>query len=347
LLVTDATLGTAIADDNCPGETVVRTGVPAGNFFPVGPTTITYTVTDASGNITFDTQTVTVTDNTLPTITAPADVTLLTGPGATSCGVTVSDLDATLGTAATGDNCLGTVTVARGNVPAGNVFPLGDTIVSYTATDAIGNSSAPVTQKVTVVDNTAPTISCPANLTVNLPLNSTATSMVVNYPAATASDNCPGAIGITYSQATGTVFPVGPTTVTATATDAHGNTASCTFTVTVLYNFTGFFSPVGNAPALNAVNAGKAIPVKFSLSGDKGLNIFVVNNPYTTSLNCSTSDPGVDVTETVTAGGSSLSYGSNQYVYTWKTESAWAGTCRQLVMTLNDGSVHVANFKFK
>lgn len=347
LLVTDATLGTAIADDNCPGETVVRTGVPAGNFFPVGPTTITYTVTDASGNTAFDTQTVTVTDNTPPTITAPADVTLYTGLGATSCGVTVADLDTTLGTAATGDNCPGTVTVARGNVPAGNVFPLGDTIVSYTATDGIGNSSAPVTQKVTVVDNTAPTISCPANVTVNLPVNPTATSMVVNYPAATASDNCPGAIGIVYSQATGTVFPVGPTTVTATATDAHGNTASCTFTVTVLYNFTGFFSPVNNAPTLNSVNAGRAIPVKFSLSGNKGLNIFAVNNPYSTSLNCSTNDPGVDVTETVTAGGSSLSYSTDQYVYTWKTESSWAGTCRQLVVTLNDGSVHVANFKFK
>ena len=58
-------------------------------------------------------------------------------------------------------------------------------------------------------------------------------------------------------------------------------------------------------------------------------------------------DPGVDVTETVTAGGSSLSFSGDQYNYTWKTESSWAGTCRQLVVTLNDGSVHTANFKFK
>jgi len=95
------------------------------------------------------------------------------------------------------------------------------------------------------------------------------------------------------------------------------------------------------------VNAGRAVPVKFSLSGDKGLNIFAANNPYSVSLNCSTSDPGVDITETLTAGGSSLSFSGGQYNYVWATSSSWAGTCRQLVITLNDGSVHTANFKFK
>ncbi|MBD0326526.1 MAG: PxKF domain-containing protein, partial [Pyrinomonadaceae bacterium] len=55
------------------------------------------------------------------------------------------------------------------------------------------------------------------------------------------------------------------------------------------------------------------------------------------------------LTDTVTAGSSSLSYdaASDQYIYTWKTESSWAGTCRQLVITLKDGTVHVANFRFK
>jgi hypothetical protein len=217
--------------------------------------------------------------------------------------------------------------------------------LTYSATDAHGNTSS-ANQLVTVVDDTPPTISCPANVTVYLPLNSTATSMAVNYPAATASDNC-GSVGITYSKNSGTVFPVGPTTVTVTATDTHNNSSSCQFTVTVLYDFTGFFSPVNNVPTLNSVNAGRAIPVKFSLSGNKGLNIFAAGNPYSVSFNCNTNDPGVDVTETVTAGGSSLSFGGDQYNYVWKTQSSWAGTCRQLVLTLNDGSVHVANFKFK
>ena len=116
-------------------------------------------------------------------------------------------------------------------------------------------------------------------------------------------------------------------------------------------------SPLGlpcTAPpfgTLNAVNAGRAIPVKFSLSGNKGLNIFAADSPFTVSLaSCDPNNPGVDITETITAGSSSLSYdaGSDQYVYTWKTDAAWVGTCRQLVVKLNDGSSnHVANFKFK
>jgi hypothetical protein len=229
---------------------------------------------------------------------------------------------------------------------------LGTHTITLTANDGSSNNNgagntATVTTTLTVADQTAPVISCPSNIEVFLPANSADTSMVVNYPAATATDNCSASPTITYSHPSGSVFPVGTTTVTATATDAAGNHSECTFTITVRYNFTGFFSPVINAPTLNAVNAGRGVPLKFSLSGDKGLNIFAVNNPYSISLNCSTSDPGVDVTETLTAGGSSLSFSGDQYTYVWKTESSWSGTCRQLVMTLNDGSVHVANFKFK
>jgi hypothetical protein len=342
--VGDATLGTATVFDGCNENTVIRSGVPAGNNFPVGVTIITYTA-KADTSVTA-TQRVTVVDDTLPVVTAPGPVTLYTGPGATSCGVTVGDLNAVLGTGSASDNCLGVGPVTRNGLPAGNTFPLGNTTVTYSATDAHGNTGS-ATQVVTVVDNTPPTISCPANITVYLPLNSTATSMAVSYPAATATDNCAGSITFGYSIASGSVFPMGPTPVTVTATDAHNNSSSCTFNVTVLYDFTGFFSPVSNSPTLNAVNAGRAIPVKFSLSGNKGLNIFAANNPYSVSFNCSTSDPGVDVVETLTAGGSSLSFGGDQYNYVWKTESSWAGTCRQLVLTLNDGSVHVANFKFK
>jgi len=343
--VGDATLGTATVADNCD-TTVIRSGVPAGNNFPVGVTVITYTA-KANPSVTA-TQRVTVVDNTPPVVTAPGPVTLFTGAGATSCGVTVSNLNTTFGVGSATDNCPGVGAVTRSGVPAGNNFPVGQTTLTYSATDAHSNSAS-ATQVVTVVDNTPPVISCPANITVYLPLNSTATSMPVSYPSATATDNCAGAITFGYSIASGSTFTVGTTPITVTATDAHNNSSSCTFTVTVLYDFTGFFSPVSNPPTLNSVKAGQAIPVKFSLSGNKGLDIFAANNPYTISLNCSTSDPGVDITETVNAGGSSLSYssGSDQYDYVWKTDSSWAGTCRQLVVTLNDGSVHVANFKFK
>ncbi|MFL6334915.1 MAG: PxKF domain-containing protein [Pyrinomonadaceae bacterium] len=306
--------------------------------------TRTYTANDNHGNSASAVQTITVTDGTPPTITAPANVTAYTGPGAVSCDAVVSN--ATLGTASASDNCAG-VTVARS--PTGNTFPVGTTTVTWTATDAVGNT-ATATQQVTVIDNTPPVITPPADVVVYLPLNSTATSRTVTYPnPATATDNCGGSISIGYSPASGSVFPVGPTTVTITATDSHGNSSTATFTVTVLYNFTGFFSPVDNPPTLNVVNAGRAIPVKFSLSGNKGLGIFAADSPYTVAINCDGSAPQSDVTETVNAGSSSLSYnsGSDQYNYVWKTDSSWANTCRQLVVKLNDGSTHTANFKFK
>jgi hypothetical protein len=59
--------------------------------------------------------------------------------------------------------------------------------------------------------------------------------------------------------------------VTCSVDDASGNTGSCQFVVQVsLYNFQGFFSPVANIPAFNIVNAGRSVPVKFSLGGNRG-----------------------------------------------------------------------------
>ncbi len=229
--VSNATLGSATANDNCSGFTVSRTGVPSGNIFPVGTTIVTYRVTDASGNIAEDTQTVTVTDNTAPVVTAPSAVTLFTGVGATSCGVTVANLDTTLGTGSATDNCPGVGSVTRSGVPVGNVFPVGETIVTYSATDAHGNTGS-ATQTVTVVDNTAPVITCPAAITLE---PTCPTGAIATWTAPVGTDNCPGATTTrTDGPASGSVFPVGVTTVTYTVNDAHGNSTSCSFTVTVL-----------------------------------------------------------------------------------------------------------------
>jgi hypothetical protein len=116
-----------------------------------------------------------------------------------------------------------------------------------------------------------------------------------------------------------------------------------------IYNFSGFFQPVDNTPTLNAVNAGRAIPVKFSLGEYHGLNIFAAGSSLVKRITCA---PGVsldEVEETTTAGSSSLTYDSatSSYIYVWKTDKAWAGTCRQLVVLLNDGTFHLANFKFR
>ena len=229
-VVADATLGTASASDNCPGVTVSRAGVPAGNNFPVGNTTITYTATDASGNTATATQKVTVVDNTVPVVTAPGPVTLYTGAGATSCGVTVSNLDATFSTGSATDNCPGVGAVSRSGVPSGNNFPVGTTTLTYSATDAHGNTGS-ATQVVTVVDNTPPVISCPSNIVLEPTCPSGA---VATYTAPVGTDNCPGVNTTrTAGPASGSVFPIGTTTVTHTATDAGGNSTSCSFTVTV------------------------------------------------------------------------------------------------------------------
>jgi len=230
-VVSNAALGSATANDNCAGVTVTRTGVPAGNIFPVGNTTVTYTATDASGNTAQDTQIVTVTDNTVPVVTAPAAVTLYTGAGATSCGVTVSNLNATLGTGSATDNCPGVGAVTRSGVPAGNVFPLGNTTVTYLATDAHGNTGS-ATQVVTVVDNTPPAISCPANITLE---PTCPTGAIASWTPPVGTDNCAGAVTTrTAGGAPGSVFAIGTTTVTYSVSDAHGNgPVTCSFTVTV------------------------------------------------------------------------------------------------------------------
>ena len=352
-VVGESQLGTAQAADNCTFN-VTRTGVPAGNFFPAGVTTITYTVTDAAGNTATDTQTVTVRDLTAPIIEAPPDASYTcmsevpaASPSQATHGEVLDENGNPLPPGPPVDNCgTPTVTVSETTTGLGNVASPRIITRTFTATDAAGNSASDV-QVITVTDPTPPTISCPADITVYLPLNSTATSTTVNFNV-TGSDNC-GTPTITTNAPAGNVFPVGTTTVTATANDGNGNTASCSFNVTVLYNFSGFFAPVDNLPVFNEMKAGQAVPVKFSLSGNKGLNIFAANSPNSVQISCDNGATILPVEETLTAGSSSLSYDatSDRYNYVWKTESSWKNTCRQLNVVLNDGTTHSALFKFK
>jgi hypothetical protein len=115
------------------------------------------------------------------------------------------------------------------------------------------------------------------------------------------------------------------------------------------YTFGGLLAPVDPLPTLNSMKAGAAVPVKFSLGGDFGLDIFKVGYPGSQTAACSSTDPVDGVEQTVIAGGSGLTYdpASDLYTYVWKTEKTWAGTCRQLVLWFHDGTVARANFKFK
>jgi hypothetical protein len=115
------------------------------------------------------------------------------------------------------------------------------------------------------------------------------------------------------------------------------------------YDFSGFFQPVDNAPVFNSVKGGSSVPVKFSLGGNQGLDIFLSGYPLSKQIACDLSSGVDNIEQTVTAGSSSLSYdpSTDEYTYVWKTNKSWAGTCRQLVVILKDGSIHTANFSFK
>ncbi|PYE50951.1 hypothetical protein DES52_11618 [Deinococcus yavapaiensis KR-236] len=155
-------------------------------------------------------------------------------------------------------------------------------------------------------------------------------------------------VGSTANGAALNTATIGPKTLKVNAADTSGNTASKSANYSVVYPFTGFFQPVDNLPAVNTVKAGSSIPVKFSLGGNQGLNIFAPNFPTSTQMTCDASAIIDPIEETVTAGGSSLSYDAvtNQYVYVWKTDKAWANTCRKLMVKFADGTERVAHFRF-
>lgn len=207
--------------DNCPGVTVTCTPA-SGTFFPVGTTTVTCTASDSCGGSAQCSFTVTVNDVEPPTIICPGNITQDNDPGV--CGAIVNYPPPTVN-----DNCPGATSVC--SPPSGSLFPVGTTMVTCTATDATGNTSAPCSFTVTVNDTEPPVITCPADITVsNDPGQRGA---IVTYPVPMVSDNCPGATAAC-SPASGTFFPVGMTTVTCTATDAAGNINTCSFTVIVV-----------------------------------------------------------------------------------------------------------------
>ena len=110
----------------------------------------------------------------------------------------------------------------------------------------------------------------------------------------------------------------------------------------------GFFRPVDMNGVVNSVKAGSAVPIKFSLDGDQGLDILAAGSPTITFTACNAGASVDPLEETVTAGGSSLSYDpvADQYVYVWKTVKTWAGKCGTFTLKLDDGTAHSALFAF-
>jgi hypothetical protein len=120
------------------------------------------------------------------------------------------------------------------------------------------------------------------------------------------------------------------------------------------YTFSGFFSPIGNYPILNAVNAGQAVPIQWLLTDASGAGIsdpgsFVSVTSYQVSCTDWTGNPLAAVKESA-AGASGLQYlGNGNWQFNWKTPKSYASTCRMMVLTLEDGTqfTEVAVFHFK
>jgi hypothetical protein len=136
------------------------------------------------------------------------------------------------------------------------------------------------------------------------------------------------------------------------ASDAVGHTSSEAHQYSVVpWVFEGFLPPVDNPPVVNLAKAGSSVPLKWRLQhadGDLIRDIGVVASIQSQKIACATG-PQDAVQETLTAGSSGLRYdpANEQFVYAWATQKSWAGTCRQLVLTLVDGTKHLANFRFK
>jgi hypothetical protein len=190
---------------------------PSGSFFAVGDTMVKCTST-VGPTCTFK---VTVNDTQAPTITAPANASY-------QCASEVPPASPSQATAS--DNCgAPTVTVSESsNGGAGSIASPLIITRTYKATDS-ASLTASASQTITVIDNTPPTISCPANIVVNAISGTCAAPVTFSVGA---SDNCSVPVVVT-SRASGSSFAVGTTTVFATATDAAGNSNNCSFTVTV------------------------------------------------------------------------------------------------------------------
>jgi hypothetical protein len=288
--------------------TTMTAGLGSGGTFPVGTTTETYLVDDGLGNQSTCSFTITVNDAENPVITAPSNISVNNDAGV--CGAVVTFTDP-VGT----DNCSGATTTLTAGLPSGSTFPVGTTTQTFTVTDGAGNTAS-ASFLITVTDNEAPVITCPANIAVNN--DPGVCGAVVTYNAPVATDNCTGSTTVqTAGLGSGATFPIGITTETYTTTDAAGNSSTCSFTVSV-----------GDveAPTITC-------PSNITVNNDPGFCYAVVT--YNTPVgadNCS----GTTTTQ-ITGLGSGAAFPTGTTTETYEvTDAAGNSTTCQFIITVVD-----------
>jgi len=294
---------------------------------------VTGTCTDTSGNTASDDQGGINIDKTAPTASANAF------PAANTNGWNNSDVTVSFsGTDGLSGIDFCATAVVLSSEGAGQ-------IASGTCTDLAGNVSDPATKTINI-DLTAPSVAL-----VGGPANggSYYFGAVPAAPTCSASDALSG-IGVN-CLVSGYSTALGSHTVSTSATDKAGNSASASATYTVLaWTLRGFYQPVDMNGVYNTVKNGSTVPLKFEIfTGSAELtDIAAIQQPLVVALVTCQSGAVEDLIETVATGGTSLRYDTSggQFIFNWKTPST-VGKCYRVTMTTLDGSSLVAFFKLK
>lgn len=210
----------------CSGGTLSQTaGLASGSTFPVGTTTNTFEYDDGINPIQTCSFDVTINDTEDPTAICQNITVELDATGNVS--ITAADINN-----GSTDNCaVDTVSISTDSFTCAEV---GANNVTLTVTDVNGNTSTCVAV-VTVEDNLAPVLVCPADQTQQTGAGDV--YILPDYWAigeVTATDNCTDPLPITTQDpAQGTGLPEGVYTITFTAEDEYGNIGTCTFELTV------------------------------------------------------------------------------------------------------------------
>ena len=204
-------IGFAIASDSVQLEKITNN---APETFPLGETTVTWTATDSSGNSVSDTQLVTVVDTTSPSILQLEDIVT----DATSSTSNIIEMISPIA-----DDIISDVMVTN-NAP--NVFPFGETVVTWTAEDESGNISQ-IDQKIIVVDNSPPEL----QISGDIIFDATSLENIIELDSPQISDIIDTQPIITNNAPE--TFPLGETIVTWTASDNAGNSVSETQLINV------------------------------------------------------------------------------------------------------------------
>lgn len=323
--------------DSCVGTVANGAAVDTGSL---GQKTFTVDASDHAGNTESKTVSYTVVDTDGPSIVVntPAPGAVYGVGELVAADYSCSDVESGIAT------CVGSV---PDGAPIDTATP-GDKTFTVNATDNAGN---PASKSVSysVADRKAPTITFvkPTDGAVY----TLGQKVVVGYSCADE----PNGSGVASCEGT---LPVGARldtsrpgakTFTVRTSDRAGNAASKSVSYTVGYDFDGFLWPLVNPPRVNRWKAGLPVPVRFSLGSYRGSVPVAAGYPKVAPVACGT-DAKPAGTEKARGVWMKRWHGSKRrewtYMFIWKTDRKWAGDCRQLVLKLDDGTIHRVELQF-